>query len=153
MTSVSLVRPEDIPEIEPLCHRAFDQMGYTISRGYTYSSQHITDTIQRGITSTDHICTKYVENGMILGFMAVGLTDFSFYSVDQRQAFEIVWHGDPLLSPGKQLRVMAGLLKDMLKRVNVDIFSLTLDEKHLELLPFLKRYGFVGSTRTVIRRW
>jgi len=153
MTScVSLIRLQDIPEIEPLCHRAFDQMNYTASRGYRYDSQHITDLLTYGVSSHNHILTKCVRDTRILGVMVVGLTDFSFYSVGQRQAFEIVWHGDPLLPPIQQLLVQKALLKDMIARLSVDIFSLTLDEKHLELTKLLDKFGFIGSTRSYVRR-
>lgn len=150
---ISLVEPDDISEIETLCQRAFYQMDYhLLPRNYRYSSEHIAQVLARGVASPDHVLTKYVRDGVVQGVMVVGLTDFNFYSVGQRTAYEIVWHGDPVLPPTQQLRVQMSLLNDMLHRVDADIFSLTLDEKHIKLLKLLDKYGFVSGTRTVIRR-
>ncbi len=153
MANVSLAADSEIPEIEALCQRAFYQMNYHLPpRSFQYSSEHIKQVIARGIRSDSHICTRYERDGKILGFMAVGLTDFNFYSVGLQTAYEIVWHGDPALPPVQQLRVQVALLKDMLTRTEGCIFSLTLDEEHLELLPLVKRLGFTGSTRALVRR-
>ena len=155
MANVSLVRNEDVEGIEPLCQRAFEQMGYAKTRGYTYSRQHTIDTIRRGVESDEHMLTKYVKNGQILGFMAIGLTDFSFYSVGKKTAYEIVWHGDPLLSPVQQLIVMKTLLVDMIKRAvaeNIDIFSVTIDAKCADISKILMKMGFCEQNRVLVRR-
>ena len=154
MTSIELVTPEDVDEIEPLCKRAFDQVGYSKApRFYKYSSSHIKQTILNGLFSPDRIQTKYVRDGVIIGYMAVGITDFSFYAVGEMSCFEIVWHGDPLLPPSQQIMVQVSLLKDMIKRVGkVKTFNLLLDSKHLEVERIIKKLGFIETNRAYIRR-
>ena len=153
---ITLVTPADVAEIEPLCRRAFDQMGYSQPpRCYEYSSEHITQVITQGCQHPDHICTKYTDpdTGAVLGFMAVGISTTSWYAVNERSCYEIVWHGDPLLPPRQQLRVQMALLRDMLVRVaGVTIVILTLDERHIGIAPLIERLGFTGTTRTFVRR-
>ena len=144
MAEIQLVGHSDIDEIEPLCKRAFYQVGYDKPpRCYKYDNEHIRSVIARGIDSDNHILTKYVSDGVIQGFMAVGVTDFSFYSLGQKSVFEVVWHGDPRLEPGHQLQIQMALLKDMIKRTgDADLFSLTLDSKYLSLGRLVERVGF-----------
>jgi hypothetical protein len=151
---VELVTPADVPEIEPLCRRAFDQMGYgNPPRCYEYSAEHITRVIIRGCQDPNHICTKYVRDGVIQGFMAVGLTDFSWYAVNQRSCYEIVWHGDPLLPPARQIKVQMALLRDMLQRTgDVTINSISIDSRYPEIGRLISRLGFTETNRTFIRR-
>ena len=155
MASVSLARHEDVDAIEAVCRRAFEQMNYGATRGYTYDSDHIKDTLHKGIDSNQHIVTKYVKYGEVRGVMAVGLSDFSFYSVGMKQAFEIVWHGDPQMGATCQLMVQMALLKDMLNRLesfDVNITTISLDSQYLELERLLSRFGFAEGTRMYVRR-
>lgn len=154
MVIVSLVNKADIAQIEPLCKRAFDQMGYAESRGYVYSDDHIKKVIAKGVDSPNHILTKYVKDGCILGFMAVGVTDFSFYAVGSRTASEIVWHGDPFLTPRQQLTVQMALLDDMMARTDAvgANLELSLDVKFIGIERLLVRKGFTGKNKTYIRR-
>ena len=154
MARVSLVNEVDVEVIEKLCQRAFYQMEYQLPpRSFIYDSDHIKAVVLRGVKSPDHILTKYELDEEIIGFMAVGLTDFNFYSVGQKTAYEIVWHGDPMLSSMMQLRVQMALLKDMLERTKgCSFFGLTLDERYLGIAHLLHRSGFTGSTRAYIRR-
>jgi len=154
MTAIELVVPADVDEIEPLCRRAFEQVQYAAPpRCYCYDSEHIRKTVLTGLARPDRVQTKYVRDGVIIGYMAVGITDFSFYAVNELACFEIVWHGDPLLPPAQQLQVQVSLLKDMIKRVGkVTTFSLALDSHYLQLSRVVAKLGFKETTRTFVRR-
>lgn len=151
---ISLVNLSEVEEIEALCKRAFDQMDYSNVRGYTYDSAHIIYVITKGLGSWKHILTKCVINGKIVGFMAVEIADFSFHSINFKRANELVWHGDPALSPYRQLLVQKALAADMIQRTNQEgaDLQMAIDPRYPILGEMLTQMGFSDSSVVFTRR-
>lgn len=151
---VTLVERADIPEIEGICQRAFEQMDYAKVRGYTYSRDHIVDVIERGLQSWRHILIKCSDGSRIVGFMAVEVGDFSYISVNFRRANELVWHADPVLSPLKQLHVQKALVLDMTERTTNEGATLQIatDIRFPSLARMLQKMGFAETSKIHTRR-
>jgi len=154
LMQVLLVEKEDFPAIEVICQRAFEQMDYANVRGYTYDSGHIFHVMTVGLSSWRHIMVKCVMDGVIVGFMAAEVGDFSYISVDFRRAHELVWHPDTNLQSVTQLRIMKALVLDMIDRTECMGASLQVatDNRFPSLERMLIKMGFAETSKIFTRR-
>lgn len=150
---VTLAEIQDVAEMESISKRFFDQNDYTNSKGYVYDSEHISNAITRFITTPSCTVTKYTEDGVILGYMIINTPVWSHLDSQPGTAFEMVWHGDPVLGAFKEGKIMLVLVDDMIERLTGKVKGFQISASQPSVLKALERRGFVKSTVVMSRRF
>lgn len=150
---VTLAEMADIPEMEAMSKRFFDQNDYTNDKGYVYHTPHIIDAITRFVVTDTCIVTKYVNGGAIQGYMIVNIPAWSHLDSQPKTAFEMVWHGDPSLGSLKEGKIMLSLVDDMIDRLKDRVKGFQISASQPSVLRALERRGFKQSTVVMSRRF